>query len=61
MKFRDALLRNLASLARDGQPATYQPGQACPCCGWMAWHVGRSTAECARCGEALPLAENRRA
>lgn len=30
---------------------------ACPCCGVTAWHVGRSTAECAGCGSPLPLVQ----
>jgi hypothetical protein len=28
----------------------------CPGCGRSHWHVGRSTAECAFCGTALPFA-----
>ena len=28
----------------------------CPACGHAQWHVGRSTAECAFCETALPLA-----
>ncbi len=28
----------------------------CPCCGHRHWHIGRSTAECAFCETALPLA-----
>ncbi len=28
----------------------------CPGCGQRHWHIGRSTAECAFCGTALPLA-----
>jgi hypothetical protein len=27
----------------------------CPGCGGRAWHVGRQSAECARCGTAIPL------
>lgn len=27
----------------------------CPGCGRTHWHIGRSTAECAFCGTALPL------
>ncbi|WP_336973458.1 hypothetical protein [Sphingobium aromaticiconvertens] len=26
----------------------------CPGCGGSAWHVGRQSAECARCGTAIP-------
>jgi len=29
----------------------------CPGCGGKHWHVGRSTAECAHCHTALPLAD----
>lgn len=29
----------------------------CPGCGGTHWYVGRVTAECGRCGTALPLAE----
>jgi hypothetical protein len=28
----------------------------CPACGRTHWHIGRSTAECAFCATALPLA-----
>lgn len=28
----------------------------CPACGHTHWHIGRSTAECAFCETALPLA-----
>ena len=28
----------------------------CPVCGHTQWHIGRSTAECAYCETALPLA-----
>lgn len=28
----------------------------CPACGHTHWHIGRSTAECAFCDTALPLA-----
>lgn len=35
----------------------YRPAQKnfCPACAGTAWHVGRSTAECARCAFALPI------
>jgi hypothetical protein len=32
-------------------------GGRCPGCGLNHWHVGSITAECARCGTALPLGE----
>ncbi len=28
----------------------------CPGCGRTSWYIGRSTAECAFCGTAIPLA-----
>lgn len=34
----------------------YRPGTTCPGCGKGAFNVGRSSAECAGCGTALPLA-----
>lgn len=36
----------------------YRPQQInqCPGCGGSHWLVGRQTAECAFCGDALPLA-----
>lgn len=34
----------------------YRPGVICPACAGRNWHVGRATAECARCATALPLA-----
>lgn len=36
--------------------AYYRPGMDCPCCGWGAFYVGRTSAECARCEAAMPLA-----
>lgn len=30
----------------------------CPCCGQRQWIIGGSTAECAFCAAALPLAQN---
>lgn len=33
----------------------HQEPNHCPGCGRAAWHVGRSTAECANCGTAIPL------
>lgn len=40
-------------------PLLYWPGETnrCPCCGGKAWHVGRTTAQCAACDHALPLAQ----
>jgi tRNA(Ile2) C34 agmatinyltransferase TiaS len=29
----------------------------CPGCGRSQWHIGRTTAECAYCSTAMPLAE----
>ena len=36
-----------------------QATNLCPGCGRSHWFVGRTTAECAFCATALPLAENR--
>lgn len=45
-----------------GYGAAYHPGEAnrCPGCGKQHWHVGRSTAECAFCGCALPIVDDGR-
>lgn len=29
--------------------------QRCPCCHGLQWFIGRVSAECAKCGTALPL------
>lgn len=44
--------------ATAGFVLTYRPGYTnfCPGCGQSHWHVGRVTAECARCMTALPIA-----
>ena len=36
----------------------YYAGESnhCPGCGGMHWHIGRVSAECARCETALPIA-----
>jgi hypothetical protein len=41
--------------ARGYQPL-YRSGMRCPGCAGANWHVGRISAECARCATALPLA-----
>jgi hypothetical protein len=38
----------------------YRRGSHCPACQATAWIVGRSSAECARCATALPLAPEAR-
>lgn len=38
----------------------YREGRDCPGCWGRSWLIGRSTAECARCGAALPLADQAR-
>lgn len=47
----------LASIAQRGAVTLFYPGEPnhCPRCHGTAWHVGRITAECARCGTPLPL------
>lgn len=41
-----------------GYVPTYRVGFSnfCPGCGGAHWHVGRTTAECAWCATALPIA-----
>lgn len=51
--------RDLKGLtAQRGYLPTWRAGESnrCPCCGASAWHVGRSSVECARCETALPIA-----
>jgi hypothetical protein len=44
--------------ARRGYAAVYRENELnhCPGCGRTHWHIGRTTAECAFCTTALPLA-----
>jgi hypothetical protein len=48
-----------AALAKRGHHIIYRANESnhCPGCGRSQWIVGRSTAECAFCGTAVPLAE----
>lgn len=47
-----------ANIALHGyQPLYHGPGERCPGCHSQHWHIGRMSAECARCGTALPLAD----
>tara|TARA_B100001179_G_C18186236_1_gene230880 strand:- start:179 stop:400 length:222 start_codon:yes stop_codon:yes gene_type:complete len=41
-----------------GFRATFHPGQQnrCPACNQRNWYIGRSTAECAFCETAVPIA-----
>lgn len=39
-----------------GYRPLYQAGSICPSCGATNWHIGRQSAECARCATALPFA-----
>lgn len=39
-----------------GWRVLYRPGTRCPACAGAGWLVGRRSAECGRCGAALPLA-----
>lgn len=39
-----------------GYQPLYHAGDHCPGCGGTNWIVGRSSAECAGCATALPLA-----
>lgn len=54
MSASNAAVRTFGS-ARQFKPS-YRPGTDCPVCDGCHWHVGRLTAECARCATALPLA-----
>lgn len=46
-----------ARLSRGFVPIYHQDTvNHCPSCGHKHWHIGRSTAECAFCETALPLA-----
>lgn len=40
--------------------AVYRPGESnrCPGCGGQNWLVGRTTAECAFCATAVPIASD---
>jgi hypothetical protein len=48
-----------AGLAKRGHHIIYRSNEPnrCPGCGRSQWIIGRSTAECAFCGTAVPLAE----
>lgn len=41
---------------------TYREGEhlRCPQCSGTQWHIGRVTAECASCGNPIPLAHRNR-
>jgi len=43
-----------------GYLAVYRPDEQnrCPGCGGSNWYVGRSTAQCAFCDTAIPIASN---
>jgi tRNA(Ile2) C34 agmatinyltransferase TiaS len=45
-----------AAPAMRGYRPLYQAGSICPACGSTSWHIGRHSAECARCATALPFA-----
>jgi len=51
---------NATAILRRVAPLLYWPGEVnrCPQCNSKAWHVGRTTAECAHCGHPLPLAQD---
>ena len=52
----------LAQLLASGYRPTYRAGSPCQCpgCGGSNWWLGRTSAECAFCGTALPYAGDRR-
>ena len=39
--------------------AHWHPGFICPACWHRAFHIGRATAECGKCGAAYPIAAAR--
>lgn len=45
-----------AAVPQRGYAILYRDGMDCPGCGHGAFHVGRQSAECGRCGTALGLA-----
>lgn len=49
-------------MAERGYSVVYHADRVnhCPGCGRSQWHVGRSTAECAFCSTAVPLANSER-
>lgn len=50
-----AFARQVAN--RGFMPLYHGAGDRCPGCGAQSWHVGRMSAECARCETAIPLAD----
>lgn len=48
-----------ANVANRGYHVTYREAEVnhCPGCGRTHWYIGRTSAECAFCATALPLAE----
>lgn len=46
----------MSAALKRGYAPLYRAGAACPGCGAGHWIVGRVSAECARCGTAIPLA-----
>ena len=45
-----------AALPLRGYAVQYRDGAHCPGCDGRHWWIGRASAECARCGTALPIA-----
>lgn len=45
------------ALRQRGYCVNYRPGMDCPGCGGRAFFIGRQSAECARCGTAVPFAQ----
>jgi ribosomal protein S27E len=48
------------SFARRQAAMTYYPGVRCPGCAAENWEIGRTTAECARCGTPMQLSAGAR-
>lgn len=55
----DFMKSNISSpLHRVAVPLYYADGvNHCPSCGHSHWHIGRTSAECAFCNDAIPLAQ----
>lgn len=47
------------TIRRRGYLVQYRDGMDCPGCGHGAFHIGRQSAECGKCGTALPFAPAR--
>jgi hypothetical protein len=56
----ESIARAMIRYFRSREPATrlkvvYQSGMNCPSCWDQRWVIGRTSAECMRCGNVVPL------